>query len=206
MENSAEQPNLKYLTNEELLTLSREGDDIATAMLISRMIPFVMSRAAACIGSGLDIEDLAQEGMIGLVSAIHNYDGSNNITFRTFAKICIDRRIYSAIKSSFRQKHMPLNNYISISAGDKILDIAGVDFNFLSNPEDVIIAEEDVLRLRTLMKEALSDFELEVLEQYLSGCTYDEIAAQIRSSVKSVDNALQRVRRKLRKSARPENI
>lgn len=198
MKNSNDKPELNSLDAENLLALSRSGDELAGAVLLSKMIPFVMSRALIYINNEMDIEDLAQEGMIGLISAIHNYNFDSDIPFRIFAKICIDRKIFSALKSSLRQKHMPLKNYISFNAGDEVIEVAGGTSVFSKSPEEMFIEEEEAELIRSRMKESLSEFELEVFEAYLSGCSYEEISRKLSSNTKAVDNAMQRVRRKMK--------
>lgn len=190
-------------TDEEIIILLRNGNTDATEYLLKKYAPLVKKSIRTLYLIGADTEDLIQEGMIGLFKAIQNYHADNNASFYTFAKICIDRQIYSAIKASNRKKHSPLNSYISfyshVGEDDaKLIDNLEAGTN--SNPERVILDKETTSALEKLLMEQLSSLEKEVLHLYLEGKSYAEIANSLGKSIKSIDNAVQRIREKVKKS------
>lgn len=180
---------------EQLALSARDGDDVAMASLIAEFGAQVKWCSLQFTGSPLEPEDLAQEGMLGLLSAVYSYNPDAGASFRTYASVCISNRISSAVKSSLSKKHTPLNSYISFNDGSDLPD------NIFQSPEEVVISKEAVLRLESLLEERLSYFEREVIGLFLGGYSYKEIAKRIGSDAKSVDNALQRIRRKLRHAA-----
>lgn len=189
-------------TDEELILLIQNGDKDATEYLLKKYSPLVKKSIRTLYLIGADTEDLSQEGMIGLFKAIQNYQPDNSASFYTFAKLCIDRQIYSAIKASKRKKHSPLNTYISFyskanTEDTKLIDNleAGND----SNPEHIILDRESTIHIENLLKEHLSKLEKEVLPLYLDGMPYSEIAALLGKSTKSIDNAIQRIREKVKR-------
>ncbi|MCI8359994.1 MAG: sigma-70 family RNA polymerase sigma factor [Clostridiales bacterium] len=183
--------------DEELAVLARDGDDGAFQHLIVKYVPMAQSRARAFSRAGLEADDLAQEGMIGLLGAIRVYD-PKQASFSTFARLCIDRMLLSAVRQAGRQKRIPAERLIAADGPDD-RPVKGLDtFGDENNPESILIAREEAERLRRRAGDALSHLEYQVLSAYLSGESYEEIARQLHTTVKSVDNALQRIRRKLR--------
>ena len=159
---------------------------------------------------GADKEDIIQEGMIGLYTAVRDFDGSKTNSFKCFAEICITRQIITAIKTATRQKHIPLNSYVSLNkpiydeeSDRTLLDIIAT--SIVTDPEELIISKEELKNIENKMNELLSDLELEVLELYLNGKSYQYIADKLNRDVKSIDNALQRVKRKLEKHLENRN-
>ena len=149
--------------------------------------------------AGGDSEDLIQEGTFGLLSAIRNYDASEGTAFRTYAEHCIRMRLLSAIKSASRLKHIPLNDGISLEqlSDDSGADLSAFPVGFLRNPEELVLARESKEELDAAFSRCLSRFEIKVLDLYLEGLSYREIAQRLSRDAKSVDNAVQRIRRKL---------
>ena len=162
----------------------------------SRLVK-VCSRPYFLIGS--DNEDLIQEGMLGLLSAVRQYDPARDVSFRTFAELCIRNRLYTAIKSASRLKHSPLNDCVSIDSSNFDESRTRVPY-FLRDPEELIIARERTDEITDYLKGSLSRLETAILNYYLSGLSYSEIAAKVNKPVKSVDNAVQRIRKKLAQS------
>ena len=193
-------------SDEELLTCLRAGESQITEYLMEKYKNLVRGKARSLYLLGADSEDLIQEGMIGLFKAIRDYDAANGASFFTFADLCIARQMYTAIQASRRQKHGPLNTYISLYASAKKGEIGGEDALLLKygapihkSPEDMLIDRENVENLERLIAKELSPFEKQVLDLYLAGRSYAQIARILGKSQKSTDNALQRVKSKLRK-------
>ena len=183
-------------TDEKLWALASAGDLRSEEILAERYVRLVRATARPYFLVGGDSEDLLQEGMIGLLSAIRQYDPEKDTTFRTFAETCVRNRIYTAIKSALRSKHTPLNGYISIESpqfDESQTRTSGVSVD----PEAIILARERVSEVLEAAKSSLSSMESKVLKLYLDGCSYDEIAKILGRPEKSVDNAIQRIRRKL---------
>lgn len=192
------------LTDEEVVAMSHEGDTLAEEYLLDKYKNFVRSRARSYFLIGADHEDIVQEGMIGLYKAIRDYRPEKLSSFRAFAELCVTRQIITAIKTATRQKHIPLNSYISLNKPifDEESDRTLMDVIMegrVSNPEDIIINREDMVHINDRIKKVLSGLEQEVLGAYLDGKSYQEIAETLGRHVKSIDNALQRVKRKLEK-------
>lgn len=190
--------------DEDIVILCHNGDSVAEEYLLSKYKNFVRSKARSYFLIGADHEDIVQEGMIGLYKAIRDYNPDKLSSFRAFAELCITRQIITAIKTATRQKHIPLNSYVSLNKPlyDEESDRTLMDVIMegkLSNPEDLIISQEDLESIHTKINEVLSGLEQEVLNLYLDGKSYQEIAVQLNRHVKSIDNALQRVKRKLEK-------
>ena len=192
------------LTDERIVELSHEGDATAEEYLLDKYKNFVRSRARSYFLIGADHEDIVQEGMIGLYKAIRDYRPDKLSSFRAFAELCITRQIITAIKTATRQKHIPLNNYVSLNkplydeeSDRTLLDV--IIEGRTSDPEEMIINMENVGNIRAKISEVLSGLEQEVLNAYLDGKSYQEIAETLGRHVKSIDNALQRVKRKLEK-------
>jgi RNA polymerase sporulation-specific sigma factor len=186
----------------ELVDRARAGDDAAIELLLNRYRHYARAKARSYFIAGADADDLVQEGMIGLYNAIRDFDRQHNTAFRAFAELCITRRIISAIKGATRQKHMPLNSYLSLDNHDAHDDHAlplseALVSNIISDPADIVISAEEMESLRESMTRALTDLEAEVLDLYMDGSSYQEIAGRLGRHVKSIDNALQRIKRKM---------
>ena len=190
------------MTDEEVALLGQKGDADATQALLTKYKNFVRSRAHSYFLVGADHEDIVQEGMIGLFKAIRDFREDRNVTFRAFAELCVTRQIITAIKAATRQKHIPLNFYVSLNrplyeeeSGRTMLDVLSERRN--ADPEELMISQEDGSRVRRRIDETLSPLERKVLDAYLDGKSYQEIAKEVGRHVKSIDNALQRVKSKL---------
>lgn len=188
----------------DLLALIRQGDSYALDLLINRYLSFVRAKARAYFLVGADREDIIQEGMIGLYKAIRDYDLDKPTPFKAFAELCVTRQIITAIKTATRQKHAPLNTYVSLDkpiydeeSDRTLLDILSGSEE--KDPQEMLVSRENYGTLEFKLSELLSGLEKEVLQLYLDGCTYQEISEQLKRHVKSIDNALQRVKRKLEK-------
>lgn len=190
------------MTDEDVVSLCRTGDSVAVEYLLNKYKNFVRSKARSYFLIGADHEDIVQEGMIGLYKAIRDFRPEKLASFRAFAELCITRQIITAIKTATRQKHIPLNSYVSLNkplydeeSDRTLLDVCAEGHS--SNPEELIISQEDLRGIHQRIDEVLSDLEQEVLAAYLDGKSYQEIADNLGRHVKSIDNALQRVKRKL---------
>jgi len=181
-----------------LLELAAKGDPDAQTALIESYSRLVLVCARPLFLTGGDSEDLIQEGMIGLMNAVRQYDVEKSASFSTFAEHCIRNRLYSAIQSASRLKHIPLNDSISFESPQFDESQAGVSC-YLRDPEELLIAREHFNELAQQIRGSLSEFEAEVLEHYLEGLSYQEIGKILQRSAKSVDNAVQRIRKKLAK-------
>lgn len=184
----------KY-SDEELIQRLRAGETGIADYLIEKYKYLVRRKARAMFLIGGDTDDLIQEGMIGLFKAVRDYHPGKEASFVTFAQMCIDRQIYSAVQSSNRQKHMPLNTYISLSQEDEESPLAQA---WVETPEEIIIDRENARALEDEIKSALSPMENTVLNYYLEGKSYADIGMLMDKNPKSVDNALQRIRTKIR--------
>ncbi|OUN05418.1 RNA polymerase subunit sigma [Flavonifractor sp. An92] len=195
------QPQWDRHSDEDLCNRVAQGDRDAEEALVRRYTRMVRMCARPYFLAGGDSEDLIQEGMVGLLHAIREYDPGREASFRHYAQVCIQNRLISAIKAAARDKHTPLNNYVSIETplfdGFTIHDTCGTDHRRLENPEDTLIGREEVQERMNVLQDGLSGLEARVLRLYLSGLSYSEIAAEVKRSPKSVDNAVQRIRRKL---------
>ena len=191
-------------SDETIVGLAQSGDRVALEYLLSKYKNFVRSKARSYFLIGADHEDIVQEGMIGLFKSIRDYQLERLSSFRAFAELCITRQIITAIKTATRQKHLPLNSYVSLNKpiydeeSDRTLMDVIVE-GHAQNPEELIIGREDILSIRDQMGTVLSSLEQDVLSAYLDGKSYQEIADKLGRHVKSIDNALQRVKRKLEK-------
>jgi RNA polymerase sporulation-specific sigma factor len=190
------------LVDEEIIEYIHEGDDEALEYLINKYKNFVRAKARSYFLIGADKEDIYQEGMIGLYKAIRDFKMDKLSSFRAFAELCITRQIITAIKTATRQKHVPLNSYISLNkpiydedSDRTLLDI--ISQTKIADPEELIISKEEFYHIEEKMGEILSSLEWKVLTSYLEGKSYQEIAEDLKRHVKSIDNALQRVKRKL---------
>jgi RNA polymerase sporulation-specific sigma factor len=196
------QVDLDQLPDEELVDLVKEGDLDALEYLINKYKNFVRAKARSYFLIGADREDIVQEGMIGLYKSIRDFRGDKLSSFKAFAELCITRQIITAIKTATRQKHIPLNSYVSLDkpiydedSDRTLLDV--ICGTRVTDPEELIINQEEFDDIELKMGEILSELEREVLMLYLDGRSYQEIAVDLKRHVKSIDNALQRVKRKL---------
>ena len=191
------------ITDDRLVELFRNGEVQALNLLLERYRRFVRSKARGYFLVGADFEDILQEGMIGLYKAVRDFRPERESSFRAFAELCITRQIITAIKTATRQKHQPLNQYVSLS-GLRVVDDPSdrsveelLDDHNAPDPADEVIALEGMAAMRASMAEMLSSLEVEVLRLYLEGRSYQEIGVELGRHVKSIDNALQRIKRKL---------
>ncbi|PKM41704.1 MAG: RNA polymerase sporulation sigma factor SigH [Firmicutes bacterium HGW-Firmicutes-8] len=190
------------MLDEEIVDFAKDGDDSALEYLINKYKNFVRAKARSYFLIGADREDIIQEGMIGLYKAIRDFKSDKLSSFRAFAELCITRQIITAIKTATRQKHIPLNSYVSLNkpiydedSDRTLLDV--ISGSKITDPEELIISREEFDDIEEKMGEILSSLEWKVLMSYLEGKSYQEIAVDLRRHVKSIDNALQRVKRKL---------
>jgi len=192
------------ILDEEVAMFAKNGDVRAQEYLINKYKNFVRAKAKSYFLIGADKEDICQEGMIGLYKAIRDFRQDKLSSFKAFAELCVTRQIITAIKTATRQKHIPLNTYVSLNkpiydedSDRTLLDVlSGVK---ITDPEELLIGKEEFLHMESEIGEVLSDLELEVLMSYLDGKSYQEIACDLDRHAKSIDNALQRVKRKLEK-------
>lgn len=198
------------MPDEEIVEQFRNGDEMAQEYLIVKYKNFVRSKARSYFLIGADREDIIQEGMIGLYKAIRDYRGDKLSSFRAFADLCITRQIITAIKTATCQKHIPLNSYVSLNkpiydedSDRTLMDVlSGMR---ITDPEELIISQEEIDDIELKMGEILSPLEWKVLTYYLDGKSYQEIAEILGRHVKSIDNALQRVKRKLERYLEKRN-
>ncbi|HCF51337.1 MAG TPA: RNA polymerase sporulation sigma factor SigH [Syntrophomonas sp.] len=203
---AAKQYFLTYaeMLDEDIVELAQQGEQFAVEFLVDKYKNFVRAKARSYFLIGADKEDIIQEGMIGLFKAIRDYKLDKLTSFRAFAELCITRQIITAIKTATRQKHIPLNSYVSLNKPvyDEESDRTLIDIlstTRITNPEEIIISREEFVFIEKKMGEILSSLEWKVLMAYLEGKSYQEIAVDLKRHVKSIDNALQRVKRKLEK-------
>lgn len=189
-------------TDEALVQRAWHGDDLALSTLLQRYRSFVRVKARTYFLVGGDRDDVVQEGMIGLYKAIRDYDASRQTSFRSFAELCIVRQIITAIKTATRQKHAPLNRYVSLylplhdedDPDNELLDrVMSTD----ADPADRVVSKAELASLEDHFTRILSDLEASVLERYIEGHSYAEIAAELDRHEKAIDNAIQRIKRKL---------
>lgn len=212
MDANTETTFLRYdsMGDEEIVESARRGDHTAEEFLINKYKNFVRAKARSYFLIGADREDIIQEGMIGLFKAIRDFRNDKPASFRAFAELCITRQIITAIKTATRQKHIPLNSYVSLNkpiydeeSDRTLLDV--LPLTRVQDPEELVISREEFGDIEAKMGEFLSDLEWQVLMSYLDGKSYQEIAKELRRHVKSVDNALQRVKRKLERYIEKRN-
>ena len=206
MDNNIRNEKYSGLTDEEMISLFRDGDQEAMEKLLEKYKGMVLGKAKSMYILGGDSEDLIQEGMLGLFKAVRDFDCGRDASFRTFAQLCVTRQLYTAVKASARKKHLPLKSVVSLSSplreenGDErdeeLLDFLEADPS--SNPEAFLIGQEETERLEEMIEKELSPLEKQVLELYLTGMGYVEIAHVLNRDEKSTDNALQRIRAKTR--------
>ena len=199
------------LTDDEVVEMAQQGNALVIEYLIKKYKNFVKARSNSYFLIGADSDDLIQEGMIGLYKAIRDYKKEELASFFSFAELCITRQMITAIKTATRQKHQPLNSYVSLDkpifhadSNRTLLDV--LEGSKLDNPEKLVVSDEVYAMLETNIKNMLSELELKVLQEYLKGRSYQEIADNLERHVKSVDNALQRVKKKLEQLLEEKNI
>ncbi|KJS22791.1 MAG: RNA polymerase factor sigma-70 [Peptococcaceae bacterium BICA1-8] len=192
----------EIMDDEKVVEIAKDGDTYALEFLINKYKNFVRAKARSYFLIGADREDIIQEGMIGLYKAIRDFRYDKLSSFRAFAELCITRQIITAIKTATRQKHIPLNSYVSLNkpiydedSDRTLLDV--ISGSKITDPEELIISREEFDDIEEKMGEILSSLEWKVLMSYLEGKSYQEIAVDLKRHVKSIDNALQRVKRKL---------
>ena len=203
----------KSAKDEELVLMAQNGDDAAQEYLLDKYKSLVRARSRAYFLIGADSEDIIQEGMIGLYKAVRDYNEEKNTSFRSFAELCVNRQMITAIKAATRQKHQPLNSYVSLNkpvyeeeSEQTYMDFLQSSSGSLLNPEALLIGQENKSFLEDQMVKNLSSFETRVLVLYLQGRSYFEIANVLDKPEKSIDNALQRVKKKLEKFLEEKNL
>ena len=195
--------SLSELSDEELALRFQTGESSALEILIQRYRRFARAKTRTYFLVGADADDVEQEGMIGLYKAARDFRSDRQSSFRAFAELCVTRQVISAIKAATRQKHQPLNRYVSISgvrgsddpAEGAVEDL--LDDHRAADPADEVVSQEQIDKIRRSMAENLSSLEVEVLRLYVEGKSYNEIGSHLGRHVKSIDNALQRIKRKL---------
>ena len=195
----------KYATtrDEELVLLAQSGDEEAQEFLLDKYKFLVRAKSRAYFLIGADNEDIIQEGMIGLYKAVRDYNEEKNASFHSFAELCVNRQMITAIKAATRQKHQPLNSYVSFYSensenGYPLAETLTMDG--IGNPEQMMIDQENVAQFWEKLRTHLSKMEREVLDQYLAGFHYQQIAEKMGKSPKSIDNALSRIKAKIRET------
>ena len=195
------------LSDEELVAMSQGGDDEAMDYLLSKYRTMVKKKARTYFLIGADREDVVQEGMVGLFKAIRDYKSDRKAGFRAFAELCITRQIITAIKRATRQKHVPLNSYVSLNRPlvrqdyeTTLLDVVARESSVV-DPEEIMISREQFLDFGAKIDEILSAYERKVLSLYIRGKSYQQIGEALDKDAKSIDNALQRIKHKVEKYA-----
>jgi len=201
-ETVAEFDRFSSLSDEEIVDIyQRENNHFATDYIVQRYKNFVRSKARSYFLMGADKEDIIQEGMIGLYKATRDYNRDHEVSFKSFAELCITRQIISAIKGASRQKHIPLNSYISLNkpayddSERTLIEVLETEKNL--DPEEVVINREQYALIKEVMEAVLSPLEWDVLRGYMDAKSYQEMAEEHHRSIKSIDNALQRVKKKM---------
>lgn len=190
------------LTDEQIISQIKDGDEQALTFLLDKYKDLVNTKVGKYFIIGAEREDIVQEGMIGLYKAIKGFDNCKQNTFKTFANLCIERQLITAIKSSNRQKHMPLNSYLSLNTsayddeGDGTELLETFEVNTIEDPLETIMKQESFNEIQNAVQKSLSKFEGQVLERYMQGESYEVIAKRLDTPIKSVDNAIQRIRKK----------
>lgn len=188
------------MSDDELIASAQAGDKAALEAVLLRYKPLVHKKSQPYYLAGGDDDDIVQEGLIGLYKAVMDFDKSKFPLFNVFAGVCIERRIISAVKKASRQKHLPLNSYVSLSGGEDEGGLSPddvIDSGIIGDPERLLLEQESLLGLEDTISSALSRFELKVLLCRMNGKSYTETAAALERDVKAVDNAMQRIKRKL---------
>lgn len=193
--------NYQNLRDEELIEKLRLGDEKIMDFILDKYKPLVRKKANAMYLIGGDTDDLIQEGMIGLFKAIRDYNKEKESSFYHFAELCIGRQIYTVVEASNRKKHAPLNSYVSLYSGTNEEGVVLADSlttGAMENPEQMMIDQENLVLFMERLKERLSKMEEQVLDLYLAGLNYQQIAEEMGKSPKAIDNALQRIKAKVR--------
>ena len=204
----------KLASDEELIIMNRDGEEDAASFLMNKYKNLVRKKAGSMYILGADRDDLIQEGMIGLFKAIRDYDMGRDVNYYTFADLCVSRQMYTAVQASNRQKHLPLNTYISFYSQSLNSEEGKDEYSLMNtlpsekekNPEDMMIEQENVEQIESAILKELSEFEKQVFELHLTGMTYTEIAKVLGRDEKSTDNALQRMKTKIKKLLRENSI
>ena len=193
--------NYNNMSDEDLIQVIKSGDKFALEFLITKYKELVNMKVSKFFMIGAEKEDIVQEGLIGLFKAVKSFNPDKQNSFKTFANLCIERQLITAIKSSNRQKHMPLNSYLSLNTtayeddeDSNLLDI--FDAHQIEDPLDTITKKEYYKTVENAIDKSLSDFEKQVLSRYMQGESYVQIAEKLDTPVKSIDNAIQRIRKK----------
>ena len=201
----------KDYRDEELVRIAQAGDDAVQDYLLDKYKSLVRAKSRAYFLIGADSEDIIQEGMIGLDKAVRDFNGEKNTSFRSFAELCVNRQMITAIKAATRQKHQPLNSYISLNkpvyedeTEQTYMDL--LQEGALLNPETLLIGQENRNFLEDQLVKHLSGFETRVLMLYLQGRSYFEIARTLKKPEKSIDNALQRIKKKLERFLEEKDV
>lgn len=197
----------KQASDEELILMYRDGEEEAAGFLMNKYKNLVRKKAGSMYILGGDREDLIQEGMIGLYKAVRDYDMGRDVNFYTFADLCVSRQVYTAVQASNRQKHLPLNTYISIYGQSISSEEGNSEYDLIdtlvsqtdSNPEEMMIAQENMEQMEQAILKELSELEKQVFELHLTGMNYTQIAKVLGRDEKSTDNALQRMKAKIKK-------
>lgn len=201
------QEKFKQATDEELILMYRDGEEDAAGFIMNKYKNLVRKKASSMYILGADRDDLIQEGMIGLFKAVRDYDMGRDVNFYTFADLCVSRQMYTAVQASNRQKHLPLNTYISIYSQSANSEEGTEEYPIMNtlasqketNPEEMVIEQENMEQMENAILKELSEFEKQVFELHLTGMTYTEIAKVLGRDEKSTDNALQRMKSKIKK-------
>lgn len=197
--------NLLNKADEEIVEIAKQGDKEALEFIMEKYKELVTMKVSKYFIVGAEKEDIFQEGMIGLYKAIKSFNGEKQNSFKSFANLCIERQLITAIKTSNRQKHTPLNSYVSLNTsaydeGDDTTIIEVLDTNTIEDPLDTIMKKEYYKSIENKMNETLSDFEKQVLHRYAKGESYTKISEKLDAPIKSIDNAIQRIRKKAMKN------
>ena len=199
-------------TDEELIDRIRQGESQITDYIMEKYKNLVRKKAKSMYILGADNDDLIQEGMIGLFKAVRDYDAGRDASFYTFADLCVSRQMYNAVQASRREKHAPLNSYISLyedmaeTEEDGAMELVNVIASDIeTNPEQIFIKKKNVAQIEAIIEKELSSFEKQVLDLYITGMAYSQIAKVLGRDEKSTDNALQRLKTKLRRAVNNQN-
>ena len=197
----------KQASDEELILMYRDGEEEAAGFLMNKYKNLVRKKAGSMYNLGGDREDLIQEGMIGLYKAVRDYDMGRDVNFYTFADLCVSRQMYTAVQASNRKKHLPLNTYISIYSQSMNAEEGTEEYELMNtltlgndnNPEEMVIEQENMEQMELAILSQLSELEKQVFELHLTGMNYTEIAKVLGRDEKSTDNALQRMKSKIKR-------
>ena len=201
------QEKFKQAGDEELILMYRDGEEEAASFIMNKYKNLVRKKASSMFILGADRDDLIQEGMIGLFKAVRDYDMGRDVNFYTFADLCVSRQMYTAVQASNRQKHLPLNTYISIYSQSMSAEEGTDEYALMNtltaqketNPEEMVIEQENMEQMENAILKELSEFEKQVFELHLTGMNYTEIAKVLGRDEKSTDNDLQRMKAKIKK-------